>query len=67
MNSVITLEEYRERYPEAGSIRTLTQQGLVGLLMERLQQQSARQRRRRAMRQQLAGWLTRAFDWIYRT
>jgi RNA polymerase sigma factor (TIGR02999 family) len=50
----IGLHEYRERYPRMASIPTLTQLGLIGPLLERRQQRSARREKRRAIQQLFA-------------
>jgi uncharacterized membrane-anchored protein len=47
--SVYTLHEYRLRYPESAEFPTLTQSGLLGLLLERQRQKAANRARRHAM------------------
>ena len=49
MDWTITLHEYRLRYPESAAIPTLTQSGLLGLLLDRQELKRARLARRRAV------------------
>jgi hypothetical protein len=44
-----TLHEYRMRYPDSAAIPTLTQSGLLGLLLDRQRHKAANLARRRAM------------------
>jgi len=53
MHPGISLQEYREHYPCAASIPTLTQMRLVGPLMARLRKEAERKARRGAFRLQL--------------
>jgi len=46
--TIISLHEYRLRYPDSAEIPTLTQSGVVGLLLERQQYKAAKLARRRA-------------------
>jgi hypothetical protein len=47
--TVITLHEYRMRYPDSAAIPTLTQSGLLGVLLDRQRQKAASKARRHAM------------------
>ena len=64
MDSPISLQAYRERYPYAASVPTLTQLGVVGPLLERLRQNSARKQRRRILCQQLSRAVARPIVWV---
>ena len=46
--SIISLHEYRLRYPDSAEIPTLTQSGFVGLLLERQRCKATKLARRRA-------------------
>ena len=46
--TIITLHEYRLRYPGSAEIPTLTQSGFVGPLLERQRYKAAKLARRRA-------------------
>ncbi|HEY0792458.1 MAG TPA: hypothetical protein VGD78_15450 [Chthoniobacterales bacterium] len=63
MDSPISLQAYRERYPYAASVPTLTQLGVIGPLLERLRQRDARQERHRAFRQRLSRAIAHPFGW----
>jgi hypothetical protein len=62
----IGLDEYRQRFPRTDSVPTLTQLGLIGLLMERRRQKSARREKRRLFRQQLLRALIQPFAMLGR-
>ena len=47
--AITTVHEYRLRYPDSAAIPTLTQSGLLGLLLHRQDLKEARLARRRAM------------------
>jgi hypothetical protein len=47
--TIISLHEYRLRYPDSAGIPTLTQSGFVGLLLERQRYKAAKLARRRAL------------------
>jgi hypothetical protein len=47
--TIINLHEYRLRYPDSATIPTLTQSGLLGLLLYRQDLKAASLARRRAM------------------
>jgi hypothetical protein len=47
--TIISLHEYRLRYPDSAEIPTLTQSGLLGPLLERQHQKAAKLAQRRAM------------------
>jgi hypothetical protein len=47
--TVTTLHEYRLRYPDSAAIPTLTQSGLLGLILYRQDLKAASLARRRAM------------------
>jgi hypothetical protein len=47
--TILTLHEYRLRYPDTAEIPTLTQSGLLGVLLDRQQRKAASLARRRAM------------------
>ena len=49
MDWTITLHEYRLRYPDSAAIPTLTQSGLLGLILYRQDLKAASLARRRAM------------------
>jgi hypothetical protein len=49
MDRIITLHEYRLRYPDSAAIPTLTQSGLLGLLLYRQELRAAGLARCRAM------------------
>ena len=51
--SVYTLHEYRLRYPESAEVPTLTQSGLLALLLERQRHKAANRARRRAVWQSI--------------
>jgi len=51
--SVYTLHEYRLRYPESAEVPTLTQSGLLALLLERQRHKAASRARRRAVWQSI--------------
>jgi hypothetical protein len=46
--TIITLHEYRTRYPDSATIPTLTQSGLLGLLLNRQSYKAAKEARRQA-------------------
>src|SRR5947209_6028879 len=60
------LQEYRERYPWMATTPTLTQVGMIGFLLERRQERSARRESRRATRQQIVHALRRTFTELWR-
>lgn len=64
-HSIISLHEYRELYPRAVSIPTLTHLGLIGPLMERLRQRLARRKRNRAIRQKIVRAIAHPFIWLW--
>ena len=47
--TITTLHEYRTRYPDSAAIPTLTQSGLLGLLLDRQRYKAACLARRHAM------------------
>jgi hypothetical protein len=47
-HTIINLHEYRLRYPDSAAIPTLTQSGVIGLLLERQRYKAAKLARRRA-------------------
>jgi hypothetical protein len=47
--SIISLHEYRLRYPASAEIPTLTQSGFVGLLLERQRYKAAKLARRKSL------------------
>jgi len=47
--TIKTLHEYRLRYPESAAIPTLTQSGVLGLLLDRQRQKADNLARRRAV------------------
>ena len=47
--TITTLHEYRLRYPDSATIPTLTQSGLLGLLLDRQRHKATNLARRRAM------------------
>jgi hypothetical protein len=47
--SVYTIHEYRLRHPETAEVPTLTQSGLLALLLERQRHKAASRARRQAM------------------
>jgi hypothetical protein len=56
-----TLRDYRLRYPQTASVATLTQSGLLWLLLERRSQMAAAQDRRRARRREIVAAIRYAF------
>jgi len=65
MNSVLTLEDYRLRYPNTATTGTLTQRGLIGGLLERHERRVARRIRRRAMWQLAIEPPIRGLIWLW--
>jgi len=49
MSLSFSLEEYRLRYPNTAGIPTITQQGLIGRILQREQRKMARLARRQAV------------------
>ena len=64
---IISLHEYRERYPGTASIPTLTQLGLIWPLLERRLKRSARREKRRAIRQKVIQVFIQHFAELWRT
>src|SRR5881275_2849064 len=60
------LQEYRERYPRMATTPTLTQGGMIGFLLERRQERSARREKRRAARQRLMEAVIRPMEEVWR-
>jgi hypothetical protein len=46
--TIVTLHEYRMRYPDSAAIPTLAQSGFLGLLLDRQRYKAAKLARRRA-------------------
>jgi hypothetical protein len=60
----VTLGEYRLSYPGTSSIPTLTQSGLVGSLMERLERKALRAARRRAAVERVLVMMVGGWHWL---
>lgn len=63
----ISLHEYHERFPQAASIPTLTQQGLVGGFLDQQRRKAVRRERRRAIRRQFINALVQHLAQLWRT
>jgi hypothetical protein len=64
--TITTLHEYRLRYPDSAAIPTLTQSGLLGLILYRQDLKAARLARRRAMWRRVRAAPHRACAGIWR-
>jgi hypothetical protein len=61
-----TLHEYRLKYPDSAAVPTLTQSGLVGLILYRQDLRAARLARRRAIWRRVCAAPRRACAGIWR-
>jgi hypothetical protein len=64
--TIETLHEYRLRYPDSAPIPTLTQSGLLGLLLAEQDRKAANRARRRAMWKRVWASPTGAWAGIWR-
>ena len=64
--TIDTLHEYRLRYPDTASVPTLTQSGLLGLLLAQQDYKAATRARRRAMWKRVWAAPTNACAGIWR-
>jgi len=64
--TMTTLHEYRMRYPDSAAIPTLTQSGLLGLLLDRQRHKAANLARRRAMWRSVCAAPRKVFVAIWR-
>ena len=67
MYSEISLHDYRLSYPNTVPIPTITQQGLIGPLLERQRRKAIRAARRKAVRKQLLAIPLKALDRVWQT
>ena len=63
----ISLHDYRLSYPQTVPIPTITQQGLIGPLLERQRRKAIRAARRKALRKRLLALPAKALARIWRT
>jgi len=62
MNSTISLRQYRTLYPCVSSTPTLTERGLIGPMLHRVEEKSARKVQRREMRRRIFSAILHPLD-----
>jgi hypothetical protein len=65
--TIDTVHEYRLRYPDTAPIPTLTQSGLLGLLLAAQDRKAAKLARRKAMWKRLCDTPRNACIYVWRT
>jgi hypothetical protein len=64
--TITTLHEYRTLYPDSAAIPTLTQRGLLGLLLDRQRYKAANLARRQARWKSICATPRKICVWIWR-
>ena len=64
--TIDTIHEYRLRYPDTAAVPTLTQSGLLGLLLAAQDRKAAEAAKRRAMWKRISGAPAKACGNIWR-
>jgi hypothetical protein len=66
MNSAISLHEYRLAWPSSAHIPTITQRGLIEVILLRQHRKAVRSARRRAARERILAGVASALSWVWR-